>query len=107
MENIRQDARIAYSFSLFLFGPLRVFPSNLENFLSRVIILLFRPNQNEIMKHSLCTAHSFSGATCSECWSVFLREVAAGIWDRTSRHCGSLQGGLGSTHQVPLNPLSM
>lgn len=46
----RQNESAACSFPLFLPGPHCVFPSSLENFLSFVIILLFGPNQNEIMK---------------------------------------------------------
>lgn len=83
--------RIAYPFPLFLLGLQCVFPSNLENFLYPLIILFFRPNQNEIIKCSLCTAPPILGASCSECWVMFFHGIVAGIWDRTILSCGSLQ----------------
>lgn len=44
-----------------------------------LVILLYRPNQSEIIGPDLCTAHSPSAASCSECWSASLRGVVAGI----------------------------
>ena len=99
----RQDASAACSFPLFLPGPHCVFPSSLENFLSLVIILLFGSNQNESWNPSLLSTFIFR-----RYWPwVFLHGVAAGIWDRTSLHCGSLQEAPGSAHQVPVSPLSI